>query len=129
MSLVNLSSDLAAITAIQEAVDIRRELASALPDAFRPDLAKSLNNLSSVLAKRGRREDALTAIQEAVDILGGLPVARPDVLRDDFASTLNHRRLITLRGGPPLQNAVGCAQTVLPGAALPISALSLKDGC
>ena len=39
-----------ALTAIQEAVSIRRELARARPDAFRPDLAESLNNLSVRLA-------------------------------------------------------------------------------
>ena len=53
-SLNNLSLRLAdlgrreeALAAIQEAAAICRELAAARPDAFRPDLAMSLNNLSS----------------------------------------------------------------------------------
>ena len=39
-----------ALAASQEAVTIRRELAAARPDAFRPDLALSLTNLSNRLA-------------------------------------------------------------------------------
>ena len=35
------------------------------PDAIRPDLANSLNNLSASLADPGRREDVLAAIEEA----------------------------------------------------------------
>ena len=54
MSLNNLSiqrpGDLGrraeALAAIQEAASVYRELAAARPDAFRPNLAASLNNLS-----------------------------------------------------------------------------------
>ena len=53
MSLNNLSLRLGdlgwreeALTAIQEATEVYRELAAARPDAFRPDLAQSLNNLA-----------------------------------------------------------------------------------
>ena len=49
-------------------VRIRRELAAARPDAFRPDLAMALNNQSLRLAALGRREDALTASTDAVQI-------------------------------------------------------------
>ena len=38
------------------------------PDAFRPDLARSLHNLSSRLADLGQPQDALDAGQEAVTI-------------------------------------------------------------
>jgi tetratricopeptide (TPR) repeat protein len=55
-----------ALAAIEQAVAIRRGLAAARPDAFRPDLALSLNNQSNRLAQLGRREDALAAIEEAV---------------------------------------------------------------
>ena len=56
---------------------IRRELAEARPDAFRPDLAMSLNNLSARLAELGRREEALAAIEEAIGIYRELAAARP----------------------------------------------------
>ena len=70
-----------ALAAIEEAVTIYRELAGARPDAFRPDLALSLNNLSNRLADLGRREDALTAIEEATAIYRELARARPDAFR------------------------------------------------
>ena len=54
-----------ALAAAQEAVNIRRDLARARPEAFTPDLAMSLNNLANVLAALGRREEALAAAQEA----------------------------------------------------------------
>ena len=61
MSLTNLSNWLAdlgrredALAAIAEAAGIYRELAAARPDAFGPDLAASLDNLSSDLADLGR---------------------------------------------------------------------------
>jgi hypothetical protein len=96
-SLNNLSVRLAdlgrredALAAIQEAAGIRRELATARPDAFRPDLATSLNNLSNRLADLGRREDALAAIQEAAGIRRELATARPDAFRPALATSLNN---------------------------------------
>jgi tetratricopeptide (TPR) repeat protein len=62
-----------ALAAIQEAVTIRRELAAARPDAFRPDLASSLNNLAIRLGDLGQREEALAAIQEAAGSTGSWP--------------------------------------------------------
>jgi tetratricopeptide (TPR) repeat protein len=64
MSLNNLSADLSdlgrredALTAGEEAVAAYRALAAARPDAFLPDLARSLTNLTSRLADLGRREE------------------------------------------------------------------------
>ena len=68
-----------ALTVIDEAVAIYRQLATARPDAFLPDLASSLNNRSTMLSDLGRSEDALTVIDEAVAILRQLAAARPDV--------------------------------------------------
>ena len=76
-----------ALTAITEAVQIRRELAAARPDAFRPDLAMSLTNQSNRLAELGRREDALTAITEAVQIRRELAEQNP-VFREGLARSL-----------------------------------------
>ena len=66
---------------IEEATGIYRELAADRPDAFTPDLATSLNNLSIWLAGLGRREGALAAIEEAVTIRRELAAARPDAFR------------------------------------------------
>ncbi|MFM7204932.1 MAG: tetratricopeptide repeat protein [Myxococcota bacterium] len=58
-----------ALQATQEAVVIRRQLAAQTPDAFNPDLARSLSNLGRWLSELERREEALAASREAVDIL------------------------------------------------------------
>jgi tetratricopeptide (TPR) repeat protein len=83
-----------ALTAIEEAVKIRRALAAARPDAFLPDLAGSLNNQSNLLRDVGRREDALTAIEEAVKIRRALAAARPDALLPDLAASLNNQSIL-----------------------------------
>jgi hypothetical protein len=70
------------------AAAIRRELAAARPDAFRPALATSLNNLSLRLADLGRREDALAAIQEAAAIRRELAARWPDVYRQRLEQSL-----------------------------------------
>jgi hypothetical protein len=48
------------------------EVSAARPDAFRPDLARSLHNLSNRLADLGRPQDALDAGEEAVTIRPGV---------------------------------------------------------
>src|SRR5262249_43367151 len=58
----------AALAAVEESVSIRRELAEARPEAFRPALATSLTNFSARLSELGRREAALAAIEEAVNV-------------------------------------------------------------
>lgn len=60
-----------ALTAIEEAVAIRRPLADARPDAFLPNLAGSLNNLSNQLSELGRQKEALAASNEAIAIQRG----------------------------------------------------------
>jgi len=79
-----------ALSASQEAVDIRRRLAAARPDAFLPDLASSLNNLGRDLSNLGRREEALSASQAAVDIYRRLAAARPNAFLPDLARRLNN---------------------------------------
>ncbi len=75
--------------ASQEAVDTYRQLAAARPDAFLPDLARSLNNLGAMLSALGRREDALAASQEAVDLYRQLAAARPDAFLPDLAMSIS----------------------------------------
>ena len=67
-----------------------RELAAARPDAFRPDLAGALNNLSVRLGELGRGEAALAAIEEAAGVYRELAAARPDAFRPDLAGALNN---------------------------------------
>ena len=99
--LGNLGRREDALAAIQEAVAIRRELAAARPDAFRPALATALTNLSNQLAGLGRREDALAAVQEAVAIRRELAAARPDAFRPGLAAALHSlsNQLAGLAGG------------------------------
>ena len=66
--LADLGRPKKALAASQEAAETYRELAAARPDAFRPDLATALNNLSNRLADLGRPEEALAASQEAAAI-------------------------------------------------------------
>lgn len=65
--------------------------ANRLPDAFGPDVATSLANLSNRLSELGRREDAL----EAVNIRRDFADARPDAFGVELARSLSilHDRL------------------------------------
>jgi tetratricopeptide (TPR) repeat protein len=106
MSLNNLSNRLRdlgrleeALAAVEEAVEIRRELVASRPDAVRPDLAMSLNNLSNRLRDLGRSEEALAAIEEAVEIRRELAASRPDAFRPDLATSLNDLSLSLRRLG------------------------------
>ncbi len=79
-----------ALEAAREAVEIYRELARQRPDAFRPDLAMSLNNVANRLSDLGLREEALEAAREAVEIRRELARQRPDIFRPDLAMSLSN---------------------------------------
>ena len=79
-----------ALPATEEAVTIRRELAAANPDRYRPDLARSLSNLGVRLSELGRPADALPATEEAVTIRRELAAANPDRYRPDLARSLDN---------------------------------------
>ncbi|MFE2175512.1 tetratricopeptide repeat protein [Kitasatospora sp. NPDC059462] len=66
-----------------------RALAEANPDAYLPDLAKSLANLSVRLGAMGRRAESLAAGEEAVGYYRALAEANPDAYLPDLAGTLN----------------------------------------
>jgi hypothetical protein len=85
----------------QEALAIRRELAEANPDLYRPNLAQSLSNLSSILAQLGRPADALLVTQEAVDVYRELADASPDLYRPPLATALSNLGLwLAMLDGP-----------------------------
>ena len=64
---------------------IRRDLAAANPDRYRPDLAGSLNNLGIRFSELGRPADALPVTEEAVTIRRDLAAANPDRYRPGLA--------------------------------------------
>ncbi|MFN7767762.1 MAG: tetratricopeptide repeat protein, partial [Planctomycetaceae bacterium] len=74
----------AALAAAEEAVRIRRTLAAERPDAFLPDLAGSLSNVSVVLSELGRREAALAASREAVQYYLTLTRQVPQVFQQQL---------------------------------------------
>ncbi|GAA4253693.1 P-loop NTPase [Dactylosporangium darangshiense] len=78
-----------ALVLITEAVDLHRQLADANPDAFLPDLATSLHNLSNAQSDVGDRAAALTSITEAVELHRRLADANPDALVPGLAASLN----------------------------------------
>jgi len=86
--LADLGRPKKALAASQEAVTIRRELDAARPDAFRPDLATALNNLSNRLADLGRPEEALAANAEASGIYRELAARWPDAYRHELEQSL-----------------------------------------
>ena len=79
-----------ALPVTEEAVAIRRELAAASPDRYRPDLARSLNNLRILLSKLGRPAEALPVTEEAVATYRELAAASPDRYRPDLARSLDN---------------------------------------
>jgi tetratricopeptide (TPR) repeat protein len=78
------------LAAIEEAVEIKRCLAEAYPDAFLFDLAGSLNNKANRLGELGRLEQALAAIEEAVEIYRSLVAVHPDAFLPDLAMSLHN---------------------------------------
>ncbi|MET9347714.1 hypothetical protein, partial [Streptomyces termitum] len=64
-----------------------RALAKANPDAYLPDLATSLSNLSNRLGGVGQRAEGLAAMEEAVRIRRALAEANPDAYLPDLATS------------------------------------------
>ena len=80
-----------ALTASQEALDLRRELAGGNRDAYLPDLAMSVNNHAGRLAEAGRRAEALTGSKEAVDLYRELAGGNRDAYLPNLAMSVNNR--------------------------------------
>jgi tetratricopeptide (TPR) repeat protein len=69
-------------------VKLYRELFEQNPDAFRPDPARSLNNLANRLSELGRRLEALPPAEEAVKLYRELFGQNPDAFTRDLAISL-----------------------------------------
>ncbi|WP_158681043.1 tetratricopeptide repeat protein [Streptomyces viridochromogenes] len=81
----------AALGYITEAVEICRALAQVSPAAYLPELAMSLNSLSSCQGGVGDdREAALASATEAVDAYRALAQESPEAHLSDLASSLNN---------------------------------------
>ena len=83
-----------------ESVDIHSTLAAERPDAFLPDLALSLNNLSNRLSRLGRREEALKMIEEAVSIYRMQAADQPNAFPPKSCSIAWQPLLVSLRSWP-----------------------------
>jgi hypothetical protein len=67
--LSNLGRREEALAASQEAVELYRRLAASRPDAFLPDLARSVSATSDILAALNRPMEAAQAAHQALEIL------------------------------------------------------------
>jgi len=86
-----------ALKAIEEAVQLWRQLAADCPAAFAPDLSMSLNNLSMslnnlsiCLSDLGHQEDALKTIKGAVQLQRQLAADCPTAFTPDLVISLNN---------------------------------------
>jgi hypothetical protein len=76
LALSRLGRDVEAVTAIEDAVAIRRDLAAVSPDRCLPDLAGALTTPSFLLLDVGRRAESDTATEEAGAIRRDLNLAK-----------------------------------------------------
>ncbi|HEY7809585.1 MAG TPA: tetratricopeptide repeat protein [Allosphingosinicella sp.] len=103
--LSNRLSDLgqheSSLLAMEEAVDLRRQMMVAHPERFKEALASSLNNLSGCLIEVGQRKMALAAAEETVEIRRALSKNRPDGWQAPLAASLyNLARCLGYVGRP-----------------------------
>ena len=89
----------------EEAVAIRRELAAASPDRYRPDLATSLSNLGVRFSELGRPADALPVAEEAVAHLPGAGRRQPGPVPPRPRRLAGQPRHPVLGAGPPGRGA------------------------
>ena len=101
-----------ALAAINQSVDLYRELAAAQPEAFRPVLATSLNNHAKMLREVGQRAEALSAINESVDLYRGLAAAHPETYRPDLARSLSNQAALLSEVGQLAEALVAIDQAV-----------------
>ena len=97
MALSNLSGHLSdvgkpedwGLPAIQRSVEIYDELAITAPDAFLPELAGALSNLSNRLSELESPQKALCAIRRSVGLYRDLVERNPDAARPNMARALD----------------------------------------
>ena len=99
--LAQLGRQADALRPAEDALAIRRELASANPDRYRPDLAASLANLATRLAEMGRAADALGPQREAVLVYQQLAGHDAGRYRADLAAALTALCVLFCESGRP----------------------------
>jgi tetratricopeptide (TPR) repeat protein len=75
-------------TAYEEALGSRRQLASANPDTYLPDVAATLTSLGNLHRAQNRMEEARKAFDEALDAYRRLVRVNPDTYLPYMASAL-----------------------------------------
>ncbi|KJV09434.1 hypothetical protein VZ95_11425, partial [Elstera litoralis] len=100
----------AALSAIEEAVKIRRDLALKRPDAFLPSLAISLVNMTACLVNLDDHSAALSPNEEAVKILRGLADTLPAVFRKELRNSLISLSTVLNALGRPEEAAAAAAE-------------------
>lgn len=83
-----------ALAASQEAVSLLEGLADAEPEAFGPDLAEALYDLSTSLALQDRWQRSQAAIDEAVALYEHLAATRPDRFMTALEEAIEVRSLV-----------------------------------
>ncbi len=73
----------------ERALEIRRRLAAANPQAYEPYVASTLNNLAILYSVTQRYQESERMYQEALEIRRRLAAANPQVYKPDVATTLN----------------------------------------
>ena len=97
-----------AVKPAEEAVELRRALASETPD-LTPDLAVALNTLATMLGAAERFDEALMAAQEGTIVYRGLARATPETYLPDLALSLGAEGRL-LAGQQRMRDACTAAQ-------------------
>jgi tetratricopeptide (TPR) repeat protein len=75
---------------LEEALQIRRELAQESPEAYLPDLAQTLNNMANLNNQVNRTNEARREYAEALQIRRELASKNPQIFLPKVALTLNN---------------------------------------
>ena len=90
LALRDLREFAASRSALEEAAELRRALASDEPDAFAPYLAGTLSNLGILFAEIGERDSARTAYEESTSIARKYAEEEPAAFKPLVASALSN---------------------------------------
>ena len=83
-----------AVDLYTEALEIRRRLAAASPEAYEPAVADTLNNLAASQRKLQHYAEAEGNCTEALEIRRRLAAVSPEAYEPDVATTLNNLALL-----------------------------------